>query len=411
MSNSSLVTYTRLSPNRTSPRNHKIDTITIHCVVGQWTAKKIADYFYNTNRKASCNYGVGCDGSISLVVEEKDRSWCSSNSANDNRAITIEVASDTTNPYAVTNEALGSLVVLLADICKRNNIHKLVWSENKNDRVNHLNGCNMTVHRDFANKSCPGKYLYDRHKYIASAVNQILGVDEKEQFIEDIAKAVQKIAPEFGIKVCSPIIAQAILESAWGTSYKAQYHNYFGLKYRPNRCGSSSGTFIDKSKEQNKDGTYVDIKDQWFKFDNLELGVRGYFEFISIDRYNNLKGITDPRKYLELIKEDGYATSLNYVDNVYNIIVKNNLQKYDNVTDKNEEIITISKYKCPFTVKVDITDLNIRAGAGTGYKVNKVIPVGIYTITEVKQGKGSKLGWGKLKSGAGWISLDYCTYI
>ena len=117
MSNSSLVNYTKLSPNRTSPRNHKIDTITIHCIVGQWTAKQGCDYFATTDRQCSANYVVGKDGSIGLSVEEKDRSWCSSNAANDNRAITIEVASDTSHPYAVTDKAYEALIKLVADIC------------------------------------------------------------------------------------------------------------------------------------------------------------------------------------------------------------------------------------------------------------------------------------------------------
>ena len=175
MSNSSLVTYTNLSPNKTSPRTHKIDTITIHCIVGQWTAKQGCDYFAKSTAQASANYVVGKDGSIGLCVEEKDRSWCSSNASNDHRAITIEVASDTTSPYAVTDKALSTLIKLCADICKRNGIDKLVWSTNKNDRVNHLNGCNMTVHRDFKNKACPGDYLYERHGYIADEVNKLLG--------------------------------------------------------------------------------------------------------------------------------------------------------------------------------------------------------------------------------------------
>lgn len=173
--NSSLVSYTKISPNKTSPRNHKIDTITIHCVVGQVTVERLGEIFAPTSRQASSNYGIGKDGKIGMYVEEKDRSWCSSNKTNDHRAITIEVASDTTHPYAVTNEALNSLIKLCADICKRNNIKKLIWSTNKNDRVNHKNGCNMTVHRDFANKSCPGQYLYDKHGYIADEVNKLLG--------------------------------------------------------------------------------------------------------------------------------------------------------------------------------------------------------------------------------------------
>ena len=174
MSNSSLATYTRITKNKTSPRNHAIDTITIHCIVGQWTAKQGCDYFATTNRQCSANYVVGKDGSIGLSVDEKDRSWCSSNGTNDNRAITIEVASDTTHPYAVTAKAYAALLDLVTDICKRNGIKKLVWSTNKNDRVNHRNGCNMTVHRDFANKACPGEYLYSRHGEIAAEVNKRL---------------------------------------------------------------------------------------------------------------------------------------------------------------------------------------------------------------------------------------------
>ena len=176
MSNSPLVDYTRISPNKNSPRNHKIDTITIHCVVGQCTVETLGNIFAPTSRQASSNYGVGTDGKIGMYVEEKDRSWCSSNAANDNRAVTIEVASDTKHPYAVNDRAFAALLDLVTDICKRNGIRKLVWSTKKTDRVNHKNGCNMTVHRDYANKSCPGDYLYNRHGEIAAEVNRRLGV-------------------------------------------------------------------------------------------------------------------------------------------------------------------------------------------------------------------------------------------
>lgn len=176
MSNSPLVDYTRISPNKNSPRNHKIDTITIHCVVGQCTVETLGNIFAPTSRRASSNYGVGTDGKIGMYVEEKDRSWCSSNAANDNRAVTIEVASDTKHPYAVNDRAFAALLDLVTDICKRNGIKKLVWSTKKADRVNHKNGCNMTVHRDYANKSCPGDYLYNRHGEIAAEVNRRLGV-------------------------------------------------------------------------------------------------------------------------------------------------------------------------------------------------------------------------------------------
>ena len=196
MSNSPLVTYTRLSPNCTKPRNHPIDTVTIHCTAGQGTAQSILSlpHFttYDPENGASCNYAVGKDGSIGLCVKEGDRSWCSSSRDNDHRAITIEVSSEAVSPYKVTEKALAALIDLLADICRRNGIKRLVWSENKADRVNHRNGCNMTVHRDFAAKACPGDYLYALHGDIAEAVNKRLGAgnmskDEAKKIIKDKA--------------------------------------------------------------------------------------------------------------------------------------------------------------------------------------------------------------------------------
>lgn len=172
--NSGLVNYTRISPNRTIGRNC-IDTISIHCVVGQCSVETLGAVFALTSKQASSNYGIGYDGRVGMYVEEKDRSWCTSNKANDMRAITIEVASDTTEPYAVRAAAYNKLIDLVTDICQRNGIKALKWSTSKNERVNHLNGCNMTVHRDYSAKSCPGTWLYERMGQIAAAVNERLG--------------------------------------------------------------------------------------------------------------------------------------------------------------------------------------------------------------------------------------------
>lgn len=330
MAYSSLVTYKNETSKCTKPRNHKIDTITIHCYVGQVTAKEGVDYFATTTRDCSANYVVGKDGSIGLSVDEANRSWCSSNSENDHRAVTIEVACEKTTPYTVTDKAYKSLIELVTDICKRNNIEKLFWSENKEDRVNHRNGCNMTVHRDYADKSCPGEYLYSRHGEIAQLVNEKLcKVDKKEQFIEEIAKCVKTHMKCFDIKCASSVIAQACLESAYGTSNKAKKNNFFGLKYREGRVTAHNGTFNDGSKEQLENGSYVDIKDSWYSFENMEDGVIGYFQFINIDRYKNLKGVSEPEQYLTLIKEDGYATAKDYVKNVMNVVNKYNLTRFD----------------------------------------------------------------------------------
>ena len=184
--NSKLVTYKKISPNKNSPRNHAIDTITIHCMAGNLSLQGCGSLFQRRGG-ASSNYGIDSQGNIGLYVEEKDRSWCSSSRSNDNRAITIEVANDGGAPdWHISDKAMKALISLCADICKRNNIKKLIWSTDKNTRVNHLNGCNMTVHRDYAAKSCPGDYIYSKLGYIAQEVNkQLTPIAEKNTSAND----------------------------------------------------------------------------------------------------------------------------------------------------------------------------------------------------------------------------------
>lgn len=303
--NSKLVNYTRISPNRSVNRNHKIDTVSIHCVVGQCSVETLGSIFASTSKEASSNYGIGYDGRIGMYVEEKDRSWCTSSASNDNRAITIEVASDTFEPYKVTDAAYKSLIKLLVDICKRNGIKKLLWSTNKSERMNHLNGCNMTVHRDYANKSCPGDYLYNLHGQIAKEVNAQLG------------------------------------------------------------SGSSSTT---KKTLYRVRKTWKDVKSQKGAFNDL----------------SNAKKCADQNNGYSVFDENGKA--------VYT-------SKATNSTSS-------------FKVQISISDLNIRKGPGTNYAATgRFTGKGVFIIVETKQGTGSAKGWGKLKSGAGWIALDYATRI
>ncbi len=152
-----------------------------------------------------------------------------------------------------------------------------------------------------------------------------------QEFIEQIAAYVKKYAASFGICVHSPIIAQAILESGWGKSkLAATYHNYFGLK-----CGTKwTGKSVNlTTQEEYEPGTLTTIKDNFRVYDNMEEGVKGYFEFIQLSRYQNLKGITDPRTYLETIKADGYATSSEYVENNMKLVEQYNLTQYDGKGD------------------------------------------------------------------------------
>lgn len=201
MSNSPLIDYTKISPNSTNPRNHEIDTITIHCMAGNHTVEKCGELFASELRDASSNYGIDSEGRIGMYVEEKNRSWCSSSPENDHRAVTIEVANDglADTGWHVSDKALASLIKLVADVCKRNNIKELKWKGDKS-LIGKINEQNMTVHRWFKNKACPGDYLYGKHPYIAAEVNKKLiapvpkpVVKTKEQIAqENFVKKVQK---------------------------------------------------------------------------------------------------------------------------------------------------------------------------------------------------------------------------
>ena len=178
MSNSSLVNYTKLSPNHSGQRTHAIDRITPHCVVGQCSVETLGNIFMPTSKEASCNYGIGADGRVLLCVEEKNRSWCSSSPENDQRAVTIECASDTTEPYAFKDVVYQKLVALCVDICKRNGKKKLLWLGDKTKTLNYAPKSDemvLTVHRWFAQKSCPGDWMYARMGDLASKVTAQLG--------------------------------------------------------------------------------------------------------------------------------------------------------------------------------------------------------------------------------------------
>lgn len=171
MSNSSLVSYIKRSPNCNVPRNHKIDTITIHHMAGNLTVEQCGELFANPAREVSSNYAIGTDGRVALYVDEVNRSWCTSSPENDNRAITIEVANDGGAPdWHVSDKALAKLIDLCVDICKRNGIKKLNYTGDKSG--------NLTMHKWFAATSCPGPYLGGKFPYIASEVNKRLAEPE-----------------------------------------------------------------------------------------------------------------------------------------------------------------------------------------------------------------------------------------
>ena len=214
MSNSPLVTYTKLSPNHSGRRNHVIDTVSIHCMAGNASVETCGALFADPSRKASSNYGIGSDGRIALYVEEANRSWCTSNAANDHRAITIEVANNGGAPdWPVSDKAYAALLDLLTDICRRNRIKKLLWRGDKS-LIGQVDKQNMTVHRWFAAKACPGDYLYNRHGEIAAEVNRRLEGEEKPM---DIAKLISEMTNEQAYQLMqkAELHAKTLSEPAW----------------------------------------------------------------------------------------------------------------------------------------------------------------------------------------------------
>ena len=254
--NSPLVDYTKISPNRTIGRNHTIDTITIHMVVGQCSVESLGEVFAPTSRKASSNYGVGFDGRIGMYVEEKDRAWTSSSGANDNRAVTIEVASDTKEPYAINPKAYEATIKLVADICKRNNIKKLMW---KNDKslIGQIDKQNMTVHRWFAATNCPGTYLMEHMGDIANRVNALLG--------QTPAPAP---APEQKVQNGTPFIVRVSVEHLNIRKGPGTNHSTTG-RY----TGVGSFTIVDVKQGQGSNAgwgllkAYADNRDGWISLD------------------------------------------------------------------------------------------------------------------------------------------------
>lgn len=333
MSNSSLVVYTKLSPNHSGKRTHTIDRITPHCVVGQLSAESICGCFTSSSRQASCNYGIGTDGRVSMSVEEANRSWCSSSNANDQRAVTIECASDKTHPYGMNSAVYESLVKLCVDICKRNGKKKLLWFGDKDKTLSYQpknDEMVITVHRWFANKSCPGDWLYSRLEDLAKRVTTLLDSEDTT------TSGTADTTPNYPTV---PFTVQVLITD---------------LNYR------SEPSMNGKVVGQTGIGTFT------------------------ITKVSNGWG--------HLKSGAGWI----WLGNVQYCKILGTVQ---------EETKNI-----PFTVKVEISDLHIRKGPGTNYDVTGAFTgIGAFTITEVSAGKGSTAGWGRLKSGAGWISLDFAT--
>ena len=424
MSNSSLICYSKISPNKTSPRKHKIDTITIHCMAGNISIESCGDIFYNIDRKASSNYGIGSDGRIAMYVEESDRSWCSSNADNDNRAITIEVANDggAETGWHISQNAYNSLIKLLVDICQRNGIRELLWKGDKS-LIGQVDKQNMTVHRWFAPKACPGDYLYNMHGEIARAVNSVLkGSDKKFQNGQEISDKPKHIWDKFKRAGFSDVMAAAIMGNLYDESHffsnnlqnsfekkfkktDEQYTNEVNSKVYPEDKFSRDGAGYGLAQWTywtRKQGLYEFTIKNGFKIDDLDRQI----EYIIEEITKKYSGLYDKLKASRTVKEASYLILTQYEKPAdQGPIVQNRRYEYAK-TYYNKYSVNGEKVNLPYIVRISIPDLNIRKGPGIEYnKTGKVTGIGSFTIVEEMN------GWGLLKAYQkdrdGWISLDY----
>lgn len=316
MSNSPLVTYTKISPNSNNPRNKPIRKITIHHMAGNLSVEACGNIFAKASRQGSSNYGIGSDGRIGMYVEEKNRSWCSSNPTNDHQAITIEVANDGGAPnWHVSDKALASLINLCVDICKRNGIAKLIFTGDATG--------NLTQHNYFANTACPGPYLKSKFPYIADEVNKRLGGSNNSSYnFPSLPFTVKVLVDDLNYRSEPSMDGKVLGQTGKGIFTITKVSGGWG------KLKSESG---------------------WIWLDNSK--------WVTIQAHVDENGVT---------------------------------------------------FK-PYTVRVEISDLNIRKGPSTECAVVGQTGKGIFTIVEESAGKGSTKGWGRLASGIGWISLDYVT--
>lgn len=423
MSNSPLVDYVCISPNKNSPRKYPITKITIHHMAGNLSVETCGSIFAKSSRQASSNYGIGTDGRVGMYVEEKDRSWCSSNADNDHRAITIEVANDVVGmDWHVSDTAYNKLIDLCVDICKRNGIDRLNYTGDKTG--------NLTMHKWFAATACPGPYLESCFPAIASEVNDRLNSEEKiqngltsadlegmsrEEAIPLVGNLCREDYKKTGI-LASVTLAQFILESNYGSSELARNaNNFFGMKkdLSGNTWSGSTwdGSVYTKSTSEWNGTEYITIVSEFRKYPDIASSIADHSAYIlgamigSNPRYEGISTERDYRKAFEILKNGGYATSPTYVDSLCSIVEQWNLTQFDDVSE--DEVVTTYKVlpDCPFLVTVIVDDLNYRDQPSMQGAVKGQTGKGIFTITEVSN------GWGKLKSGVGWIYLlnsSYC---
>ena len=424
--NSPLVSYTKLSPNHSGQRTHSIDRITPHCVVGQCPVETLGNIFAPTSRQASCQYGIGVDGRVGMYVEEKNRSWCSSSNANDQRAVTIECASDTEAPYAFKDVVYNKLIELCVDICKRNGKSKLLWLGDKTKTLNYTPKSDemvLTVHRWFANKSCPGDWLYNRLGNLATAVTKQLGgaVDTKTEgktTSSDNAKTIWDFLIGKGLNAYAVAGIMGNLKAESGLNpqnLQNTYEKKLGYTDATYTTAVDNGSYTNFVKDSAGYGlaqwTYWSRKQNLLKYAQSkgksigDLAMQLEFLWKELQGYtgvmNTLKSATSVKQASDAVLT-GYEKPANQGESVKTQRAGYGQAYYEKYAQNGSTGVTV-----PYLVRITASVLNIRKQPTTASAITGSIKdKGVYTIVEEATGAGATK-WGKLKSGAGWISLDY----
>ena len=421
--NSGLVNYTKLSPHCTKPRNHTIDNISIHTMAGNLSVETCGELFQQV--EASSNYGIDSHGCIALYVEEANRSWCTSNRANDMRSITIEVASINSTDYRPSDAAYQSLIKLLVDVCRRNNIPRLLWKADKS-LIGNVQQQNITVHRWFKNKACPGDWFYQNMGKIANEVNQLLGepvvdkpvVDppapidsEEREMYEFIRDKKESIYFTFGLM--GNIWAESGIRS---NNLQNSYEKKFDMSDEEYTAAVDNGSYTNFIKDKAGYGyaqwTFWSRKEALYNYaknKGVSIADRAMQrEFMWLELTTTYKGMLTKLRAAKSIREASDIV----------------LTEFEKPADQSESVkikrasygqMLYEKYcedetpKLPYLVRIIDDALNIRDKPGTnGTKIVGCIRNhGIYTIVE--EAVVGNTVWGKLKSGAGWICLTKYT--
>ena len=373
MSDSALVSYTKLSPCNSGTRTHSIDRITPHCIVGQLSVESAGEWFSHASTQASCNYVIGSDARVGLIVPESQRSWCSSSRENDQRAVTIECASEKTHPYAFKTGVYMKLIELCTDICKRNGKKKLIWLGDKAKTLSYQPASDemiLTVHRWFANKACPGAWMMARMSYLATRVTAALG--ETQENLENLkttsTQAVQVNAigseesrAKFLLELVhdtdksgilpSVTTAQMILESGYcSTDLALEANNCFGMKQILSGNAWSGSSWDGESiyekvtEEQDKNGRVYRIRAKFRKYPCIEDSIQDHSAYLlgamngTKRRYAGLVDATHYSEAIHIIKAGGYATDVRYESKLASIIQRYRLDRYDSQTEKTSQV-------------------------------------------------------------------------